>query len=61
MWEVKIMTYKQAKRLWEIFGEGKYSLNSFDEFIYNLHIEDIISFNQYLKFFKKFKKEEGYK
>lgn len=55
------MTYKQAKRLWEIFGEGEYSLNSFDEFIYNLHIEDIISFNQYLKFFKKFKKEEGYK
>lgn len=54
------MTYKQVKRLWEIFGEGEYGLNSFDEFIYNLHMEDIISFKLYLKFFRKFKKEEGY-
>lgn len=55
------MTYEQVKRIWELFGEGNYGLNSFDDFTFNLHNEGIISFKQYLKFIKKFKKKEGYK
>lgn len=55
------MTYEQVKRVWELFGEGEYGLNSFDDFTYNLYTEGIISFKLYLKFIKKFKKKEGYK